>query len=630
MIPNVSRGYSFKGVTAYLTHDARENTSEPHPQTAERVGFTRLYNFLPGEARTPQEAAKVMALTVRDADRIKRQAGINPCGKAEAPPVYHVSLSWAKSQVPTEAQKEGAIREAAERAGVSLDKGYLAYAVEHTDTEHHHVHFVVCLVHPETGKQANPHRDQPKLQSWARDYERRHGQVFCKDREAKYAALDRLRSSRDTPTRAAFNDNSRGAAATAAPDRFGRSRERQPRQPGDRQPRKGLERPEGQARKEASDDNRAGQEAADRIKADSAARWSALKAAEKAAFTQRQAEAARFYADRKAGREAIFEKYKTAFDGLWKPQGGPKQASPDRSRLWQSIRDQQAARQQTFQANERSAIGRIRNAVSLAGKGASLLKTVRLAVSAEERRHTFERGQRAIVARTLPREQRQPSRPTPKTPEPKRVQAERVKAMRTAELAAYARETTARAAAMKGRHAFQIAAEKDARAMLAKETKAAWQRHEAAYGVRKSAAEDRKAAAPRPPSPQPDRFGRSRDRQPRDAREPRGERAGQGRGVAAPIVGTGQKSSVEPGYLSAQFAAPNRETPHKAPPEPAQRQNSGEGEQEGRGGPPPPQQSAEPVEPTFTPEEWDKAVEAERLAREERERGHEADQGRTR
>ena len=515
MVPNVSRGYSFKGVTAYLLHDKREHSGNaPEAGTAERVGFTRLYNFR-DEARTPEEAAKVMAFTAREADRIKRDAGVAATGgKATAPPVLHGSLSWAKSEAPTQAEKEAAVHEALQTVGLGVDKGFQIYLVEHTDTEHSHVHFVVNLVHPLTGKQANPHRDQPKLQSWARAYERRRGAIFCRAREAKYARLDRARET--TSTRAAFNDNSRGPAPApklepAAADRFGRSRERKPR---DRKGN-GQQQPEWQARSSAGNDDSTAGEAADRIKAETAGKWAALKGVERAAFAQRNAESARFHADRKAGRDAIFEKYRVALDAVWKP---PASAGPDRSALWRMVREQQALRRQTFERNERSALGRLRNALTLAGRRASLLRIAWLALDRAARRRLFERGQRAIVARTIPQEARQPAWPRSKAPPasagaglPKRAQAEGLKAQRAAELAEHARQTAAQRAAMKARHGFQMQAEKDARAMLSRETGDAWQQHRETYGPANTADARRER--------KPDRFGRSRDRQRRPRRE---------------------------------------------------------------------------------------------------------------
>ena len=596
MLPNVERGYSFKGVTAYLTHDARENPNDPHPPTSERVDFFKLRNFIGDEARTPEEAAKIMALIVRDADKIKRAAGTAATGrKATAPPVYHFSLSWHPTEQPSQAKMERAAEAFLKSEG--LDERYLSYFVAHNDTDHRHLHGVVCLVDPVTGKQANPHFDKQKAQLWGAQYEREQGKIFCHNREARLGAIERARPSHATKTRAAFNDNSRGAAkpeATPAPDRFGRSRERtrEPRQP--HQPRKGQSRLEWQARQDKS---RAAQEAADRIKADTAAKWAALKASERVAFAQRGAEFSRLMADRNAGRDAIYQKYQAALDGIWKPEGGPKSASPDRRKAWLSIHSQQEARKQEFEANERTALGRVRNALTLAGKDKSLWRTARLAINAAERRSLFERGQWEIVARILPREQQAKERPRLKTPEPKRVQAERVKAMRARELAEYARETKMQAAAMKARHDFQKRAEKDARTLLSKEIGAAWEQHRATYGKQAGATKDRtrqgqsqEAERRREAQPaQADRFGRSRDRQ----RQPREDRGGE----SGKINREAEKTPVQGQENSAGGNSPGNEQATTAPPEAAQQ-----------------------AEKTLTPEEAERnaAIDREQAAQEAR------------
>jgi MobA/VirD2-like, nuclease domain len=639
MIPKLNRGQSFKGLTAYLMHDKREEGAAddaPHPETAERVGFTRTMNFHGAAAEDdPALAAKLMALTWKAREALKRAAGIKPGGsEAEAPPVWHSSLSWEPSERPDGAEMMRAVESYLKHQGLGLEKGYQTYVVEHTDTAHPHVHIVVNLVHPETGKQANPYRDRQKAQSWARDYERQRGAIFCHDREAKYAEIDRARSSHATTTRAAFNDNAQGGSAggpapgaAAQPDRFGRSRKRKPRQ------RRQQQRPEWQARKAAGNDNRTARAAAERIKAEAAAQWAALKAAERAAFTQRSAEAARLSANRKAGREAIFEKYRSALDAVWTPQGGPKTASPDRSSLWRSVRERQAARQRAFEKNERSALGRVRNALTLAGKGASLLRTVRLAVDATERRRVFERGQRAIAARTIPKETRLPTRPQPKTPEPKRVQAERLKAMRAKELAEHSRETTARGAAMKARHTFQTTAEKAARAMLSRDITAAWQQHEAAYGPPRTAeARKERKLEPAPPASAGaglkagDRFGRRRDRQ----RPPRREATtGQEIEVAAGIGGQrdegAENSAVEAGYLPGQFSPAANEQASPAPPEAAGQPQAGQEHE------PAPAEAGDAPKTSWTAEERDAAIAAARERREAGERAageHENDPGR--
>ena len=568
MVPNVERGYSFKGVSLYLMHDKREpapaeagDSAAPDPELAERVGFFRLFNLDPGEARDPAEAAKVMALTVRDAEHIKRAAGIRTTGrKATEPPVWHASLSWTKGEEVTQGDKMLAVERALAAVGLGLDRGHQTYIVEHTDTAHPHVHIVVNLVHPLTGKQANPHRDQQKLQSWARNYDRQRGTIYCHAREAKYAALDRTRENHATKTRAAFNDNALGPgleAGTPCPsakpapasagegheearDRFGRSRERKPRAPRNARGRqKGQQHPEWQARQQAGDENAAAQEAADRIKAGTAAKWAALKTAERAAFAQRSAESARFYADSKAERNAIAGKYRAALDAVWKspacagPGGGAVRASgPDRSLLRQRVRRQQSVRRRCFETNERSFFGRMRNATALAGRGSGLLRRLRLALDRGERRRMFDRSQRLIARRALPG--------TPPASAgagvPKRVQAERLKAMRAAELAAYGRCMTAQRAAMKARHEFQLRAEKAARETLSRNVREAWEAHRATFG-RPPPAGETESREPKTA----DRFGRSRERQ---HRRPR---------AAGRMAARAENPPVEPGKLARRF-----------------------------------------------------------------------------
>src|SRR4051812_36092044 len=109
MLPNIERGTSFKGVTAYLLHDKQDGTPK-NEQTSNRVGFTKVLNFIGDEARNPAEAAKVMALTVRDAEYLKLASGIKPGGrKAEKPTVWHTSLSWHPSEQVDEAEMMRAV-----------------------------------------------------------------------------------------------------------------------------------------------------------------------------------------------------------------------------------------------------------------------------------------------------------------------------------------------------------------------------------------------------------------------------------------------------------------------------------------------------------------------------------------
>jgi hypothetical protein len=171
MIPKVNnRGHSFKGVTAYLMHDKEA-------QTAERVAWFETGNLYTND---PNKAAKVMAWTDLNADYLKQQAGISQAGrKTETGSTYHYSLSWAKSDNPTQDHQRESVLASLEKLGLS-DHQY--YMVSHNDTDHAHVHVVANLTHPETGKRAELGLDKRGLQDWALEYEREHG-IHCQQRE---------------------------------------------------------------------------------------------------------------------------------------------------------------------------------------------------------------------------------------------------------------------------------------------------------------------------------------------------------------------------------------------------------------------------------------------------------------
>ena len=187
MLPNVSRGWSFKGLTRYLL-----NPKEGQDASVERVGFIHLENFLPDEARTPEEAAHTMAMTWKGADRLKKEAGIPGTGqKVKSPPVWHCSLSWTKGEKPTRDEMLEAGRECLASVGLALEDGHHTYFIEHRDTEQAHIHMVVNLVHPIDGRQANPVRDQKRSQRWANRYDRERGHIYCPQRYAKYSAHEK-------------------------------------------------------------------------------------------------------------------------------------------------------------------------------------------------------------------------------------------------------------------------------------------------------------------------------------------------------------------------------------------------------------------------------------------------------
>jgi hypothetical protein len=52
----------------------------------------------------------------------------------------------------------------------------------HNDTEHKHVHVLVNLIHPTTGRCANTFKDRLELSRWAQSYEEQQGKIRCAQR----------------------------------------------------------------------------------------------------------------------------------------------------------------------------------------------------------------------------------------------------------------------------------------------------------------------------------------------------------------------------------------------------------------------------------------------------------------
>ena len=54
--------------------------------------------------------------------------------------------------------------------------------VAHNDRDHPHLHLIVNIVNPETGRANRVSFSKKKLSTWAESYEREHGKIYCKKR----------------------------------------------------------------------------------------------------------------------------------------------------------------------------------------------------------------------------------------------------------------------------------------------------------------------------------------------------------------------------------------------------------------------------------------------------------------
>ena len=151
MIGNATSGADFGGLARYLTCKQ------------DRVGFTELRNMA---SRDVREAAREMQITSEQSTRCQK-------------PVYHVSISFARKDAPTEFQQ----REAIERMLKDLDLDtHQAMIVSHRDTAHPHVHVMVNRVHPETGKAWSTSHDRRRIRGVLRKLEKEWGMQQVPDR----------------------------------------------------------------------------------------------------------------------------------------------------------------------------------------------------------------------------------------------------------------------------------------------------------------------------------------------------------------------------------------------------------------------------------------------------------------
>ena len=173
MIPRVaSRGHSFVGAGAYYLHDKGASTND-------RVAWTYTHNLPTNDA---SKAINYMAYTAMHSDQLKNQAGVKNTGrKAKAGSVYSYSLAWHPEENPLPDYMQAKALETLSLLGLSEHEAVL---VAHQETDHSHVHVIVNLVHPETGKTAVVYKDRVKLSQWAEEYEKQKGKIYCEERVA--------------------------------------------------------------------------------------------------------------------------------------------------------------------------------------------------------------------------------------------------------------------------------------------------------------------------------------------------------------------------------------------------------------------------------------------------------------
>ena len=192
MMPNLSKGAGIKGAALYVLHDERSLEDRaigreltPDQQTAGRVGFTATRNL---STDNPELAWRLMCATAKSQEELKRASGQKMTGRKAEKFCGHLSLSWEHQTQPDRAE----MLRAADGALKALGWEKLqALIVQHKDHEHAHIHIVVNLVDPETGRIAPTSNDRHKVQEWADKYDEARGLNVAPNRRAKVKARER-------------------------------------------------------------------------------------------------------------------------------------------------------------------------------------------------------------------------------------------------------------------------------------------------------------------------------------------------------------------------------------------------------------------------------------------------------
>lgn len=173
----IGRGKSFKGVVAYLMQGERG------AEIAERAQWMATQNI---GTQNPYMAARVMAASALDADALKRANGWDGRGRGTTKePVLHLSMSWHEDYHPDAAHQEQAARDMLKAMGLEQAQ---AVMVGHNDNEKTHLHIVVNVLDPDTGKQFSLSNDNRKMQAFALEYCRAHGMEHLAPNREKNAA----------------------------------------------------------------------------------------------------------------------------------------------------------------------------------------------------------------------------------------------------------------------------------------------------------------------------------------------------------------------------------------------------------------------------------------------------------
>ncbi len=358
MVPKLIKGGSFKGAAAYLLHDKNAATTE-------RVLWTETRNLATTD---PETGWRIMAATAMDADRLKTAAGIKATGRKATQSVLHLVLSWHPDEA--ESLDRDQMLAAAESAVAALGgDDRQAIILAHNDCEHPHVHVLLNRHSPLDGRILSSSKEKLKLSKWAESYERERGQIFCEERVLNNEARDRgdyTRAEKEMSRPIVEAEKLAREAANDNPDKATRLRE--------------------VITARARDLGRRSRTIADRHKQE----WRACEAAHK---TRRAAIRSKAQQEARRVRSRIAQEFRPA---------------------WRELHALETSERTSFEANEQSRIGRMRNLLravdptrsSLDGDPLQAVSRLWSGMFSGEKRAAFLTAQQSERRRLLEAEQR--------------------------------------------------------------------------------------------------------------------------------------------------------------------------------------------------------------------------------
>lgn len=426
------RGTSFRGALLYYLHDKGATTSK-------RVGFVEMVNLF---GTDPHLAWREMMATVNAAAELKARAGLKASGRKNTQPVYCFALAWHPLQTPDRDHMVATAKDALRVLGI---EAHQAVIVQHVDEPHPHVHIMVNMIHPETGRSADLYNDERTLDRWAYQYEKATHFVCSPERAAKH-------ENADPPPR-----------------------------------KTDPARPEWEARR-ASNKSAPAKQRADEIRHMHAEFVKRLKAMQAASNAARQAEIDDLMAKFKRRRETINDWHKERSDIIWKHRRN-RTALPfsvqgfrdwRENLAWSALTSALRKERYVFERREHSLSGIFCNVVALNWMtGRKLSGLFNLLADRSERRRLFSMQQ---AQRTKALRDRQTSS--------RKIRAANVRKVRDAALAELAGEMDGAMKILKARHAKEVHANKMAWHELGLNQQRQWAAYRQEFGITKRKTEE--------------------------------------------------------------------------------------------------------------------------------------------